>query len=68
MRFVFLLVTLLVTSLLVMKSLPGPGPDPASSPAAGQLSDPVQKARDVNRVVIDSASRQREALQQQLEQ
>jgi hypothetical protein len=59
---------LVIISLLVLKGYSGGAAVTATSPDEEHLADPVQKTRAVNQLVQDVASKQRQALEQQIEQ
>ena len=65
MRFIFIVASLAIVSLLVVKGLPGGASKEAVKPASIQQSVPIQKAKNVNQLLEDSASQRRQALEGQ---
>ena len=60
--------SLLVISLLIFNGYAnGPGSD-SGTQVSGQQLDPISKAENVNQVIHDAASLQRQALEKQLQQ
>jgi hypothetical protein len=67
MRFILLMASLVIVSLLVMKSYPvSTSNQPANSGSPMPL-DPIQKADNVNQLIQDISNQQRQALEQQLQ-
>ena len=64
MRLILVIASLAIVSMLVMKSFPeGMNKDPASI----QQSAPIQKAKNVELLIQDTANKQRQALEDQLQ-
>jgi hypothetical protein len=68
MRLVLSLVSLLIISLLLLKGYSGGGANAVANPVGDQLASPIQKANDVNQLVQDTAIKQRQELEKQLQQ
>jgi len=68
MRLLLLLASLMIISLLVLKGYPGGEASTAANPDGERLASPIQKANDVDQLVQDTAIKQRQALEKQLQQ
>ena len=68
MRILLLLVSLVIVSLLVLKGYPGGGDHKVAQPAGNYPADPIKKANDVNQLILDTANKQKQALEQQIQQ
>jgi len=68
MRLILLMVSLVIVSLLVMKGYSAGGSNTVANPVGERLADPLQKASEVNQLIEDAASKQRQALEKQLQQ
>jgi hypothetical protein len=67
MRFILILASLAIVSLLVLKGYPGGGGKNLIDPVSKEQNSPIKKAHDVNRLIEDTANTQRQALEKQLQ-
>ena len=67
MRFIILMTSLVIVSLLVLKGYPGGGDKNLLDPVSKEQNSPVRKAHDVNQLIEDTANTQRQALEKQLQ-
>ena len=68
MRLVLMLVSVLVISILVFKGYSGSFSHQDGNQADTNQIDPRDKAREVNRVILDAANTQKREIEQQLQQ
>ena len=67
MRFILLMASLVIVSLLVLKGYPGGGSKNLIDPVTKEKNSPIKKAHDVNQLIEDTANTQRQALEEQLQ-
>jgi hypothetical protein len=68
MRFVFMMASLLIVSLLIFKGFPNGLGSNSDDHIGGQQVDPLQKAGEVNQLIQDASNIQRQALEKQIQQ
>ena len=68
MRLVLMLVSLLLISILVFKGYPGSFSHQDGNQIDTTQIDPRDKARDVNRVILDATDTQKREIEKQLQQ
>jgi hypothetical protein len=67
MRFILLLASLAIVSLLVLQGYLGGGDKNLINPVSKEQNSPIKKAHDVNQLIEDTANTQRQALEKQLQ-
>ena len=67
MRFILVMASLVIVSLLVLKGYPGGGDKSLVDPVSNEQNSPIEKAHDVNQLIEDTANAQRQALEKQLQ-
>jgi len=68
MRLVLLMASLVIVSLLVIKGYSGGGDYKVKDPAWKNQTDPIKKANDVNQLIQDTANKQKQKLEKQIQQ
>ncbi len=68
MRFILLMTSLVIVSLLVIKGYPGGGNNKAADPAWENQTDAITKANDINLLIQETANKQKQALEKQIQQ
>ena len=67
MRFILLMASLVIVSLLVLQGYPGSRDKSPIDSVSKEQNSPIKKAHDVNQLIEDTANSQRQALKKQLQ-
>ncbi len=67
MRFILLMATLVIVALLVLKGYPGSASFKSADPAGKQQPNPIDKANHASQMIEDTANRQKQAIENQLQ-
>lgn len=67
MRFILLMASLVIVSLLVFKGYPGIGGGKNAAPVVNQQPDLIEKANRASQLVEDTVNKQKQALENQLQ-
>ncbi len=67
MRFILLMASLVIVSLLVLKGYPGSAGSKNANPVANQQPEPIEKANRASQLVEDTVNKQKQALENQLQ-
>ena len=68
MRFVLMMASLLIVSVLIFKGYSNGLSSKNDGPVGGQQVDPLKKAGEVNQLIQDAANTQRQELEKQIQQ
>jgi hypothetical protein len=68
MRFILMMASLLIVSVLIFKGYSNGLDSNYDSHVGGQQVDPIKKATEVNQLIQDAANTQRQELEKQLQQ